>query len=142
MSQKITKNSPSNILKSMSGLMAWTVWVLIFFLGTIKSNIPNSQLMKATNSAVAPSNNKASLPSNNPDPLQLPEDFEGFISEFDDESDDHKKSILAISFIQFFTVKQINEIQSVQSFQYNHSRQQTIAIPLFILHHSWKSYLV
>ena len=99
--------------------MAWTAWLLIFFVGTIKGNIPNAKLMKATNSVVASSNNKVDLPSNNPDPLQLPEDSEGFISEFDDESDDHKKSILAISFIQLFTVLQINEIQSVQSFQYN-----------------------
>ena len=98
--------------------------------------------MKATNSVVASSNNKVNLPSNNPDPLQLPEDSEGFISEFDDESDDDKKSILAISCIQLFTVQQINAIQSVQSFQYNQSRQQIIAIPLFVLHHSWKSYLV
>ncbi|HPH36739.1 MAG TPA: hypothetical protein PL108_03695 [Sediminibacterium sp.] len=142
MSQKNKKNSHHIILKSMSGLMAWTAWLLIFFVGTIKGNIPNAKLMKATNSVVASSNNKVNLPSNNPDPLQLPEDSEGFISEFDDESDDHKKSILAISFIQLFTVLQINEIQSVQSFQYNQSRQQIIAIPLFVLHHSWKSYLV
>lgn len=142
LSQKSKYKAPSSIFKSMSGLMAWMVWVIIFFAGTIKGYIPNTKFIKATNSVVASSNNKANLPSNYPDPLQLPEDSEGFISEFDGESDDHKKSIFAISFLQLLTLQQITEIESVQSFQYNQSIQQNIAIPLFVLHHSWKSHLV
>lgn len=142
LSQKPKYNSPHSIFKSMSGFMVWMVWVLIFFAGTIKGNIPHNQLFKTTKAAFTSANNKANLPSNNTDPLQLPEDAELLTSAFDDESDDHKKSIFAISVLHLIIFCQTSEIQLVQSFQYYQSRQQIIAIPLFILHHSWKSHLV
>lgn len=125
----------------MFGLMAWLVWVLIFFAGTVKGNVPHNQLFKLTKAAYTPAKNEANLPSNASEPLQLPEDSECFTSEVDDELDDQKKSTFAVSVIQLFTLHQTAEIQSVQSFQYHQSRKQVITVPLFVLHHSWKSYL-
>lgn len=72
--QKNMYNTPIRKFKSLSGLVAWTLWVLIFFAGTVKGNIPQNQFFKATKSAFASANNKASLPSSDSDPLKLPED--------------------------------------------------------------------
>lgn len=139
---KTKYKTPSRIFKSVCGLMAWMVWVLIFFTATFKGNFSHSAIIKATKSIVASTHNKAHLPSNNSDPLQLPEESEVFISEIDDESGDYKKNAYVISFVQLLTLQQITEIQLVQSFQYHQSRQQITAIPLFVLHHSWKGHLV
>lgn len=141
LSLKSKYNSPRNIFKTISVLIAWTIWILGFFIGTVKGNVPGNQLYKAKNEVVSAVNNSAHLPSSDTDPLQLPEEIEGFVSEADDESDDEKREILTISCLQPFTLLPTNGTQSVQSFHYRQSRQQIIAIPLFVLHHSWKSHL-
>lgn len=141
LSQNPKNKSPRSIFKSISGLMIWMIWVLIFFAGTVKGNIPHSQLIKATKAAVASTNNKASLPFNDSDPLQLPEESEVLSNSLDDELDEGKKVALAIFSLQLFGFKQTIETLSVQSFQYEQAIQQIIAIPLFVLHHSWKSHL-
>lgn len=141
LSLKSKYNSPRNIFKTLSGFIGWTIWILVFFLGTVKGNVPGNQLFKATKPVVAAANNSAHLPSSDTDPLQLPEEVEGFVSEADDESDDENREILTISCLQLFTLLPTNGTQSVQSFHYRQSRQQIVAIPLFVLHHSWKSHL-
>ena len=130
------------MVKSMPGFMAWMVWVLIFFAGTVKGNVPYESLIKATKVTVATASNKANLPFNDSGPLQLPEDSEVLSTSMDDELDEGKKVALAIFSLQLFGFKQTIGTLSVQSFQYEQAIQQIIAIPLFVLHHSWKSHLV
>ncbi len=129
------------MVKSMFGFMAWMVWVLIFFAGTIESKIPHSPFIKATNTAVASNHHQSNLPFNNSDPLQLPEESEVLNAAFDDESDEGKKMALTIFSELIFGFNESVETYSVQSFQNEQAVQQIIPIPLFVLHHSWKSNL-
>lgn len=118
------------------------VWMLAFIGGSLKANIPSSLQVKSTSSAFASSVNKSDLPHSSSDPIQLPEESAFLIAELDDQADDDKKITLSFFSIQFNSFKLAIEIQAVQSFHYKQAIQQILPIPLFVLHHSWKSYLI
>jgi len=134
-------NNSNSFFNASSRLLACLIWILVFLGGSIKLNFPNSQLLKATSPTVTSIVSKADTPANSSDPFHLPEESDFLIAELDDEADDDKKIALAFFSIQFFSFKQITEIKSVQSFHYQQAIQQILPIPLFVLHHSWKSYL-
>jgi len=142
LNQNRNYNCSYSIYNALSKLLVCLVWILVFFGGSIKANISSSQRLKNTSTAVASTVNKADLPVSSSDPIQLPEESEFLIAELDDQADDDKKIALAIFSFQFFSFKQTTDIQTVQSVHYKQAIQQILPIPLFVLHHSWKSYLV
>jgi hypothetical protein len=116
--------------------------MLAFVGGSIKANIPSTLQVKATSSAFASTVDKSDLPASSSDPIQMPEESAFLIAELDDQADDDKKITLPFFSIQFNSIKLATEIQAVQSFHYKQAIQQILPIPLFVLHHSWKSYLI
>ncbi|MFZ6025165.1 MAG: hypothetical protein ACOYVG_12015 [Bacteroidota bacterium] len=118
-------------------------WLFMFFAGSLKANVSTGafQLAKTGKTIIASKTNPADLPVNPSEPIPLPEDPESCIAELEDQATDDKKICSTIYFIQLLTLQQTTEIQAVQSFHYTQAIQQRIAIPLFVLHHSWKSYL-
>lgn len=123
-------------------MLVCLVWMLAFVGGSIKANIPSTLQVKATSSAFASTVNKSDLPASSSDPIQMPEESAFLIAELDDQADDDKKITLPFFSIQFNSIKLATEIQAVQSFHYKQAIQQILPIPLFVLHHSWKSYLI
>jgi len=118
------------------------VWMLAFVGGSIKASIPSILQVKATSSTFASSVNKSDLPASSSDPIQMPEESAFLIAELDDQADDDKKLVLPFFYIQFNGLKLSTEIQIVRSFHFKQAIQQILPIPLFVLHHSWKSYLI
>ncbi len=118
------------------------VWMLAFVGGSIKASIPSILQVKATSSTFASSVNKSDLPASSSDPIQMPEESAFLIAELDDQADDDKKLVLPFFYIQFNGLKLSTEIQTVRSFHFKQAIQQILPIPLFVLHHSWKSYLI
>jgi hypothetical protein len=135
-------NSIGQTCKTIAGSMALMTWLLMFFAGSLKANAGTTQLLKTGKTIVASKTNPADLPASPSEPIPLPEDPEAYVAELEDHADDDRKASLAIYFIQLLALQQTTEIQSVQSFHYKQAIQQRIAIPLFVLHHSWKSYLI
>lgn len=131
-----------NFCHTLSRLLVCVLLLLVFFGGSIKANIPNAQYLNLTNKTVVPTVNKADVSANSSDPIQLPDESSLLFAELDDQADDDKKIAIAFFAIQFYSIKQATEIKSVQSFHYKQAIQQILPIPLFVLHHSWKSYLV
>lgn len=123
-------------------MLVCLVWMLAFVGGSIKANIPSTLQVKATSSAFASTVNKSDLPASSSDPIQMPEESAFLIAELDDQADDDKKITLPFFSIQFNSIKLSTEIQAVQSFHYKQAIQQILPIPLFVLHHSWKSKLI
>lgn len=132
----------SHTCKTLAGSMVLILWMLVFFAGSVKASVAPVKLAKSVKTVLA---TKTSQPdqSNNPsEPLPLPEDPENSIAELEDGADDDKKAGFTTYFLQLIALQQTTLIQAVQSFHYNQAIQQRIAIPLFVLHHSWKSYLI
>lgn len=132
----------SHTCKTLAGSMVLILWMLVFFAGSVKASVAPVKLAKSVKTVLA---TKTSQPdqSNNPsEPLPLPEDPENSIAELEDGADDDKKAGFTTYFLQLVALQQTTLIQAVQSFHYNQAIQQRIAIPLFVLHHSWKSYLI
>lgn len=135
-------NRIGHTCKTIAGSLALMTWLLMFFAGAIKANAGTGQLLKTGKTIVASPTNPADLPADPAEPLPLPEDPETYVAETKDYADDDKKAGSALYFIQLMALQQETKIQSVQSFHYNQAIQQRIAIPLFVLYHSWKSYLI
>ena len=135
-------NSMGQTCKTITGSLALIAWLLMFFAGSLKVNTATTPLAKTGKTVIIPKAGPADLPSDPSDPLPLPEDPESPVAELQDQADDDKKTSLAAYLIQLIVLQQTAEIQAVQSFHYNQAIQQLIAIPLFVLHHSWKSYLI
>lgn len=129
--------------KTIAGSLVLMTWLLMFFAGSLKANTNTGgfQLAKTGKVFTDSKANPTELPANPSEPVPLPEDPEACLAELEDQSDDDKKTCFAALFIQFIALQQTAQVQNVQSFHYNQAIQQRIAIPLFVLHHSWKSYL-
>lgn len=141
MNQKSKYKSSFRYNKAITQLFAVMAWMLIFFVGFININPANSRSLKITKSINAPAAQKSTLPSDSSNPLQLPEESDFVITGLDDEVDNVKKMGLTVFLIQLIGFKYTTEIQTVRSFHYQQAIQQVLEIPLFVLHHSWKSYL-
>ncbi len=142
----LTKNRKykniGNTIKTTVGSVALMAWLLLFFAGSLKANSQSIPFTKSAKTVVVDKTSPSKLPTDPSEPLPLPEDPESNEAELDDEVDNDKRFSFTAYLIQLVVLQQTAEIQAVQSFHYNQSIQQRIAIPLFILHHSWKSYLV
>lgn len=141
-SKKTKYNSISHTCKTIAGSLALMTWLLMFFAGSLKANAATGKFSKTGISELSIQTNSANLPADPSEPLPLPEEPDACIAALEDAADDDKKAGWAAYFIQLVTLQQITEVQAVQSFHYHQSIQQRIAIPLFVLHHSWKSYLI
>ena len=141
LSQKTKHQSSFKFYRAITQLFAVMAWMLVFFVGFININPANSRSLKITKSITAPAAQKSTLPDGSSNPLQLPEESDFVITGLDDEVDNAKKMGLTIFLIHFFGFKHTIEIQTVRSFHYQQAIQQLVEIPLFVLHHSWKSYL-
>ncbi len=127
--------------KTIAGLLVLMTWLLVFFAGSVKANTSGFQLAKTGKAFIDSKANPTEQPANPSEPVPLPEDPEACLAELEDQTDDDKKTCFTPLFIQFIALQQTSQVQNVQSFHYNQAIQQRIAIPLFVLHHSWKSYL-
>lgn len=128
--------------KTLAGLMVLVLWILVFFAGSVKAGVAPVKLAKSAKTVLANKTSQPDQSANPSEPLPLPEDPENSIAELEDQADDDKKAAFVTYFLQIVALQQTNQIQAVQSFHYNQAIQQRIAIPLFVLHHSWKSYLI
>ena len=137
-SKKRKHNQIGQTCKTIAGSLALMTWLLMFVAVSLKANAGTFQLAKTV---ISSKTTPVDFPTNSSDPLPLPEDPESYIAELEDEAGDDKKICFTTYFIQLITVKQTAQLQTVQTFQYKQAIQQRIAIPLFVLHHSWKSYL-
>lgn len=138
LSKKRKHNQIGQTCKTIAGSLALMTWLLMFFSVSLKANASTFQLAKTV---IASTATPVDFPTNPSEPLPLPEDPESYVAELEDQVDDDKKVCFAAYYIQLLAFQQTAQVQAVQSFHYNQAIQQRIAIPLFVLHHSWKSYL-
>lgn len=132
----------SHVCKILAGSMVVMLWMLVFFAGSVQASVAPVKLAKSSKTALAAKTSQPDQSTNPSEPIPLPEDPENSIAELEDGADDAKKAGFATYFLQLAALQQTTQIQAVQSFHYNQAIQQRIAIPLFVLHHSWKSYLI
>lgn len=141
LSKKRKHNQIGQTCKTIAGSLALMTWLLMFFSVSLKANAGTLQLATTGKTVIASTTTPVDFPTNPSEPLPLPEDPESYVAELEDQVDDDKKACFAAYFIQLIALQQTAQVQAVQSFHYNQAIQQRIAIPLFVLHHSWKSYL-
>lgn len=133
----------TNSCKNIAGTIALATWFLLFLSNSfmvryyvrVHSKQPQAFVLKQADL----SGHLADHPF---DPLSIPEDPEASTPEFVDSEDDQKK--LTLSDFDFYSIssQEIQTVQGVRLFHFRQSVQQCSDIPLFVLHHSWKDYII
>lgn len=129
--------------KNIAGCFLLVLWLLVFFTSPLKlsASKTGSYLFKSKASVTVEVGTHQDAPSSPHDPLSIPEDAEA-VSEIENNIDAEKKVAVTAFIINLLSITEIQSVQSVRSFHFNQAILQRIAIPLFVLHHSWKSYLI
>lgn len=129
--------------KNIAGCFLLVLWLLVFFTNPLKLNASKagSYPYKSNISVTVEAGAHQDIPSSPHDPLPIPEDAEA-VSEIENNIDADKKAAVTAFIINLLSITEIQSVQSVRSFHFNQAILQRIAIPLFVLHHSWKSYLI
>lgn len=131
----------SHVCKTLAVSMVLMLWILVFFAGSVKASVDAVKLTKSVKTVWDSKTSQPDQSTNPSEPLPLPEDPENNIAELEDEADDKKVGFVSY-FLKLVALQQTTEIQAIRSFHFNQAIQQRLAIPLFVLHHSWKSYLI
>lgn len=134
-------NVMSKTCRSLAGWVTLVIWLFMFIAGSAKVNAALAKFGKTSKTILLAADGGNGLLADSTEPLSLPEDPETYFAGSADQTDVDKKVCVDTSIIQSWALRQITEIQAVQSFQYSQSIHQYIRIPLFVLQHSWKSYL-
>jgi hypothetical protein len=129
--------------KNIAGCFLLVLWLLVFFTSPLKlsASKTGSYPYKSNVTANVEAGAHQHTPTSPHDPLPIPEDPEA-VSEIENIIDADKKAAITAFIIHVLSITEIQSVQSVRSFHYNQAILQRLAIPLFVLHHSWKSYLI
>ncbi len=125
--------------RTVAGSFAMAVWLFVFLCSSFTTNASNRHHAKVVVSATS---HQSDSPEHSTTPILLPEDAgTGLEKKEDAGKDDTKKCFFTANLSELVSIWQDAGVQVVQSFHFNQAIQQRISIPLFVLHHSWKSYL-
>ena len=133
----------ANSCKNIAGTIALATWFLLFLSNSfmvryyVRVQIKHPQTVTLTQADI--SGHFADHPF---DPLSVPEDPEASTPEFVDSEDEQKKLIFSDFDFSAISSQEIQTIQAVRLFHFRQSVQQRSDIPLFVLHHSWKDYII
>lgn len=128
---------------NIAGCFLLVLWLLVFFTSPLKLSAQKigSHPYKTNISVSVASTTHQDAPLSPHDPLPVPEDPET-ISEIESNIEADKKVAITAFIFKLLSTAEVQSVQSVQSFHFNQAILQRLAIPLFVLHHSWKSYLI
>lgn len=129
--------------KSVAGFFAALNWILVFLAASIAgpalaASGSQAQFGHAVITPVVPPAPLVGIV----DPAQLPESNETVDEDGANESDDEERSSFFADYVQHNTAQILQQLQQVKTFRFQLTAQQDASIPLFILHHSWKAYLI
>ncbi|MBL0882967.1 MAG: hypothetical protein IBJ16_06430 [Chitinophagaceae bacterium] len=141
--QKVSFTKLIKTGNNIAGCFLLVIWLLVFFTSPLKlrANKIGSHTYKTEISVSATSTAHQDVPYSPNDPLPIPEDPEE-VSEIENNIDADKKAAITAFIINLLSIAEIQSVESVRSFHFNQAIQQRLVIPLFVLHHSWKSYLI
>ena len=128
---------------NIAGCFLLVLWLLVFFTSPLKlsASKAGSYPYKSNVAVSVEAGAHQDVPLSPHDPLPIPEDPEA-VSEIENNIDADKKAALTAFIVNLLSITEIQSVQAVRSFHFNQAIQQRLAIPLFVLHHSWKSYLI
>lgn len=134
----------TNTCKNIARLTALFVWLLLFFGNTFIVNDTAITYAKYSSSAFSVKQTESSEPLHNYPfgPLSIPEERESTSPEFFDTEDNQKKFIAFDFDFYTFSSQEVKDVHCVHSFHFRQSVKRCADIPLFILYHSWKDYLI
>lgn len=129
--------------KNIAGCFLLLVWLLAFFTSPLRlsANNLNTRIYKSITPVSVEAGACKDTPASTDDPLPLPEDPEE-VSEVENTLDADKKIFSTAFTFTILSARKIQSVQSVRSFHFSQAILQIIAIPLFVLQHSWKRYLL